>query len=360
MQTQALKGRGASSNPSNRFHSIHSVKELPNESEMFDEGNHGIKLISTEIIEQTAKTVIARNQSPDVPHEQSVNPYAGCEHGCVYCYARPSHAYHDLSPGLDFETKIIAKTNADECLRQEISKPAYKPKPILIGANTDPYQPVESRYQLTRKLLEVCLEKGQPVSLITKSHLIERDLDLLEALAQKGLCSVRVSVTTLDNELKRILEPRTASGSARLAAIHKLATAGVPTGVIVAPVIPSINDKELEAILKASKDAGASSATYILLRLPHEVKDLFSEWLEIHYPQRAKHVLSLISQCRGGKLYDSNYKNRMTGEGVFAEMISTRFSVACNRLGLKMVANEKLNLSLFKAAQGAHPQMCLF
>lgn len=360
MQLQALKGRGVSSNPANRFHQVNSVEESVSDRNFDDEQNDRIKLLSTDIIEQTAKTVIVRNQSPDVPHELSVNPYAGCEHGCVYCYARPSHAYQDLSPGLDFETKIIAKTNANECYEQEISKPGYKPKPILIGANTDPYQPVENRYQLTRRLLETSLEKGQPVSLITKSNLIERDLDVLEALAQKGLCSVRISVTTLDNELKRILEPRTASGSARLATISKLTSVGVPTGVIVAPVIPSINDKEIEAILKASKEAGASSATYILLRLPHEVKALFSDWLEIHFPQRAKHVLSLISQCRGGKLYDSNFSRRMTGEGVFAEMIASRFSVTCNRLGLKVAATEKLNLSLFNASQKAHPQMCLF
>lgn len=351
MQAHAIKGRGVSGNPHNRYHSLHSVG---------DDGDVGeIKLLSTDIIEQTAKTVIARNQSPDVPHSQSVNPYAGCEHGCVYCYARPTHAYHDLSPGLDFETKIIAKTNVSECFSREISKEAYKAKPILIGANTDPYQPVEQRLELTRQLLEVCLEKSHPVSLITKSALIERDLDLLEQLAQKGLCSVRISVTTLDNQLKRKMEPRTASGQARLAAVSKLTERGIPTGVLVAPIIPSINDSELEAILEAAKHAGAISATYILLRLPLEVKDLFSRWLETHYPQRAKHVLSLISQSRGGKLYDSSFGQRMSGEGVFADMISKRFLLACNKLGLKVAHSDKLNCDLFSASK-PNQQMSLF
>jgi len=348
---QSMKGRGASTNPVNRFHNLISVMD-ETEYEM-------VQAPCTEVYEQSAKTLISKNTSPDVPHEQSVNPYAGCEHGCVYCYARPTHAYHDLSPGLDFETKLIAKTNAAELLEKEISAPSYKCKPILLGANTDPYQPIEKNYELTRQLLELCLKKNQPVSLITKSTLIERDLDVLSELASKGLSSVRMSITTLDNDLKRKLEPRTASGHSRLKVLSKLVAEGVPTGVLVAPVIPSINDHEIEGILSASKSAGAMSANYILLRLPREVKDMFQEWLTLHYPQRAKHVLSLIEQSRGGRLYNPSFNQRMTGEGVFAEMIAKRFVNACRREGVKIDTSEKLNCSLFSVHASNH-QMSLF
>jgi DNA repair photolyase len=356
MQVSSIKGRGVSTNPLNRFQSVHSI---PDQASVCREQS-----ILTEVIEQTAVTVISKNQSPDVPHDQSINPYAGCEHGCVYCYARPTHAYHDLSPGLDFETKIIVKTNAADCFEQEINKANYKVKPVLIGANTDPYQPIEKQQQLTRKLLQVCLERSHPVTLITKSGLIERDLDLLGPLAHKGLCSVRISVTTLDDGLKRKLEPRTASGSARLDAISKLSAAGVPTGVLVAPVIPAINDCEIEAILEASKLAGATSASYVLLRLPLEVKDLFSDWLQLHYPQRAKHVLSLITQSRGGKMYEAKFGKRMTGEGVFADMIRKRFDLACHRFGLQTLDSHKFNYRLFSkeafVSQESSCQMSLF
>lgn len=348
---QSIKGRGTSSNPANRFHNLITTTD---ETEF-----ESVQKPCTEVYEQSAKTVISRNNSPDVPHDQSVNPYAGCEHGCVYCYARPTHAYHDLSPGLDFETKIIAKTNAVDILEKEISSPSYKCKPILLGANTDPYQPIEKDYELTRKLLQLCLKKNQPVSLITKSALIERDMDVLSELASRGLSSVRMSITTLDNDLKRKLEPRTASGDSRLSTVSKLVAEGVPTGVLIAPVIPSINDHEIEAILTASKSAGATSANYILLRLPLEVKEMFQEWLTLHYPQRAKHVLSLIEQSRGGRLYNASFNQRMTGEGVFAEMIAKRFMNACRREGLKVDMTEKLNCSLF-SIEAANHQMSLF
>jgi DNA repair photolyase len=343
----SVKGRGALSNVQSRFIPLKTVTQEHKSA------------CQTEVIEQEAKTILSKNDSPDVPHALSVNPYAGCEHGCIYCYARPTHSYHELSPGIDFETKIIAKVNAVELLAEEIAKPNYQCKPILIGANTDPYQPIEKDYQLTRRLLEQCLEANQPVSIITKSSLILRDLDILKQLANKGLCSVNISITTLDNSVKRKLEPRAASGQTRLTVIKALSDASVPVGVIVAPVIPAINDKELEAILTESAQHGAHSATYILLRLPREVKDIFVEWIQHYYPQKAKHVLSLIAQTRGGKLYDSNFHNRMSGQGVFSDMIAQRFKLVCNRLGLVMDKKEKLNCQLFHPGR-SQGQMSLF
>ncbi|MBD9483379.1 PA0069 family radical SAM protein [Pseudomonas sp. PDM14] len=323
------RGRGTASNPHNRFAQTRSQVEDDGWYQDETPFTH-----ATEVRRETAKTVISRNQSPDVGFDRSVNPYRGCEHGCIYCFARPSHAYWDLSPGIDFETKLIAKTNLADRLEEELSKPNYVPQPIALGINTDGYQPIEREYQLTRRSLEILLRFRHPVSIITKSSLILRDLDLLEELASRNLVSVAFSLTTLDNELKRIMEPRAASPGARLKAMRTLSEHGVPVSVMAAPMIPMINDSELEAILEAARDAGAQSAGYVLLRLPLEIAELFEEWLQAHFPERAAHVMSLIRQSRGGKNYDSQFGKRMRGEGIFADLLAQRFALARKRLGL--------------------------
>ncbi|MFC3608089.1 PA0069 family radical SAM protein [Stutzerimonas tarimensis] len=321
------RGRGTAHNPPNRF--------APITGEACDDGweQEVPAPCLTEVRLEQAKTVISRNQSPDVGFDRSINPYRGCEHGCIYCFARPSHAYWDLSPGLDFETRLIAKTNLAERLEAELSKPGYVPQPIALGVNTDAYQPLEREQRLTRQALEVLLRFRHPVHLITKSALVLRDLDLLAALAEQRLVSVSVSLTTLDDELKRIMEPRAASPSARLRTLRTLDDAGVPVSVMCAPMIPMINDRELEAMLEAARDAGARSAGYVLLRLPHEVGPLFEAWLAEHFAQRAEHVMSLVRQCRGGADYDSRFGSRMRGEGPFAALLAQRFRLACKRLG---------------------------
>lgn len=336
------RGRGTASNPHNRF--------APTRSETFDDGwlQEVPASQATEIRFETAKTVITRNSSPDVGFDRSVNPYRGCEHGCIYCFARPSHAYWDLSPGIDFETRLIAKHNLPERLEQELSKPGYVPRPIALGINTDAYQPIEREQRLTRQALEILLRFKHPVHIITKGSLILRDLDLLAELARLRLVQVAFSVTTLDDELKRIMEPRTAAPKARLRAMRVLHENGVPVSVMCAPMIPMINDMELESILEAARDHGARSAGYVLLRLPHEIGDLFEEWLQVHFPQRAAHVMSLIRQCRGGKNYDSRFGNRMRGEGPFAELLAQRFKLATRRFGLdRRHADEGLDCSIF-------------
>ncbi len=290
----------------------------------------------TELRATTAGRIISTNSSPDVPFDRSINPYQGCEHGCIYCYARPSHSYLDLSPGLDFETKIFYKPNAASALIAEWEKKGYVCKPITIGANTDPYQPAEKEHGITRQLLQKFLEHRHPVSLITKSHLITRDLDLLTELAAENLCSVAVSVPTLDDELKRLLEPRVPAGAARLKAIEQLAGAGVPTSVLIAPVIPALNDHEIEVILEAVAGAGARQAHYIFLRLPHELLGIFTAWLETHFPERCDRVLNLVREASGGKNYDAHFGVRQTGRGAYAEMLGMRFRAACRKLGLGM------------------------
>ncbi|MDY7562505.1 PA0069 family radical SAM protein [Pseudomonas sp. 10B1] len=330
------RGRGTASNPYNRF--------APNRSVAEDDGWYQEVPMTqgTEVRSETAKTIITRNTSPDIPFDRSINPYRGCEHGCIYCYARPSHAYWDMSPGLDFETKLIAKTNAAAVLEQQLSKPGYRCAPITLGSNTDPYQPIEREYKITRALLEVLLRYRHPVTIITKGSLILRDLDLLAELAKQRLVSVFISLTTLDDELKRILEPRAAAPKARLRAIRVMRQAGIPVGVLCAPMIPMINDSELESLLAEAKAAGALSASYVMLRLPLEVAPLFEEWLHAHYPQRAAHVMSLIRQVRGGELYDSRFGVRMRGQGPFADLLAQRYNVAVKRLGL----NHRESLSL--------------
>ena len=293
----------------------------------------------TEVTEERARSIISRNDSPDVPFEQSINPYRGCEHGCIYCFARPTHAYLELSPGLDFETKLFAKTNAAELLREEISKRGYHARPIAFGTNTDCYQPIERRYKVMRGILEVLSACDHPLTIVTKSALIERDIDLLAPMARKNLVKAFVSITTLDHRLARTLEPRAASPRRRVDALHALAGAGIPCGVMVAPLIPALTDKSLEDVLEAASHAGATMAGWILLRLPNEVRPLFKEWLAAHYPQRADHVISIVRQSRGGRENDPNFGSRMTGSGNFVDLIGKRFRLACKRLGLNSEDN---------------------
>ena len=312
----------------------------------------------TEVTEERARSVVTRNDSPDVGFSQSVNPYRGCEHGCVYCFARPSHAYLDLSPGLDFETRLYAKTNAAERLRHELARPGYVAAPIALGINTDAYQPIERRYRITREVLEVLAECRHPVSFVTKSAMIERDLDLLAAMARDRLVTVYFSVTTLDNRLASRMEPRASAPHAKLRAMRALSDAGVPVGVMVAPVVPMISDHEIEHILEAAHDHGARAAGYVLLRLPHELKQVWREWLELHYPERAAHVMSLIQQMRGGKDYDSGFGTRMRGEGPFAQLIGQRFAKAHRRLGYGRLP--PLDGTRFVAPRKPSPQGELF
>jgi DNA repair photolyase len=336
------RGRGTAYNPHNRF--------APTRSEAEDDGWYQEETPQTcaaEIRQERARTIITRNQSPDVGFDRSVNPYRGCEHGCVYCFARPSHAYWDLSPGLDFETRLIAKTNLASRLEEELQKPGYVPQPIALGVNTDAYQPIEREQRLTRQALEILLRYKHPVHVITKGALILRDLDLLTQLAEQNLVSVAFSLTTLDDELKRIMEPRAASPKARLRAMRTLHEAGVPVSVMCAPMIPMINDMELEHLLEAARDAGARSAGYVLLRLPLEIAELFEQWLQAHFPDRAAHVMSLVRQSRGGKDYDSRFGTRMRGEGHFADLLAQRFRLARRRFGLDGRQLDGLDCSRF-------------
>jgi DNA repair photolyase len=327
--TRRLRGRGALSNASGRYERQARV--------LVDDGwsdDDELPALKTEVMRDTARTIISRNKSPDISFDQSINPYKGCEHGCIYCFARPTHAYLGLSPGADFESRLFAKPNAAELLARELSAPGYVPKMIAMGTNTDPYQPIEKRLRITRSILEVLRDFGHPVGIVTKSSLVLRDLDILEPMAEQGLAKVALSVTTLDRHLARIMEPRASTPSRRIDAIRELNDNGVPAGVMFAPVIPALNDEELEAVLTAARAAGADSAGYVLLRLPLEIKDLFREWLDTNVPGRAKHVMSLIRQMRGGKDYDSTWQTRMKGTGPYAQLIARRFQMAAKRLGL--------------------------
>ena len=327
-----IKGRGAASRPSGRFEKQVRVGQDDGWGSVYEDAD-ALPPLATTVTEERARSIVSHNQSPDVGFDQSINPFRGCEHGCVYCFARPTHAYLDLSPGLDFETRLYAKTNAVERVREEIAKPGHRPTPIALGINTDGYQPIEKRYALTRGVLEVLAEARHPVHIVTKSALVLRDLDLLAPMAAQGLAQVHLSVTTLDNRLSARMEPRAAAPHTRIRTIAALHEAGVPVGVLVAPVIPMITDHELEAILEAARAAGAASAGYVLLRLPHELTDLWREWLQLHYPERAAHVMSLIQQMRGGKDYDSRFGTRMRGLGPFADLLRQRFAKAHRRLG---------------------------
>jgi DNA repair photolyase len=352
-----FKGRGTASNAVGRFEDF--------KRELDDDGWGSLDLdlppLRTEVNIDSAKSIISYNQSPDIPFDRSINPYRGCEHGCVYCYARPSHAYLGLSPGLDFESKLFIKPDAAALLRRELAKPGYQCAPIVLGSNTDPYQPIERKHRLTRQILEVLWETRHPVAIITKSGMVERDLDILSQMAQANLAKVAVSVTTLDRHLARTLEPRAAAPQRRIEAIAALAQAGIPTTVMVAPVIPGLNDSELEAILQASAEAGARAAHYILLHLALELVELFENWLQQHVPLKAAHVMSLLKQSHGGKADETAFHSRMRGKGLFADIIAQRFKLAAKRLQLgRSVA---LDTSQFIPPQNpkkAVPQMSLF
>jgi DNA repair photolyase len=340
-------GRGAISNRESRFLS-RATDASPEFVDADPEAEDEPRALETHLHLEHPKTVISRNDSPDLPFAQSLNPYRGCEHGCVYCYARPSHAYLDHSPGLDFETEIYVKPDAATLLDRELRRPGYQPQTIHLGANTDPYQPVERELKITRQVLEKLLEFGHPVTVLTKGTLIERDLDLLAELARRRLARVALSITTLDKDLKRSLEPRAASPAARLRAVAALAAAGVPTSILVAPVIPAVNDHELEAILEAAAAAGAERAGWILLRLPREVLGLMTEWLETHRPLAAKRVMSLLAEARGGRANDPRFHARMKGEGAYAALIGRRFEAARRRLGLGTGPGAPLDTSQFR------------
>jgi DNA repair photolyase len=323
------RGRGTLSNASGRYEPIARIA--------FDDGWQSLEELppfATTVSVDATRKIITRNESPDISFDRSINPYRGCEHGCVYCFARPTHAYLGLSPGLDFESKLFVKPDAPALLEKELSAPGYVPRTMAIGTNTDPYQPIERKYQVMRGILDVLERAGHPVGIVTKSALILRDLDILARMAERNLAKVAISVTTLDAKIARTMEPRAATPQRRLEALRQLSAAGVPTSVMVAPVIPAINDADIERILDAASIAGVKGAGYVLLRLPLEVRDLFVEWLRANYPDREKHVMKLIRDMRGGKDYDSTFGQRMTGSGPYAWMIGRRFENACARLGL--------------------------
>ena len=346
-QQGPIKGRGSHSRLAGRFEST-TTETVDDGWCADDSAEFAAPALRTTVSEETARSILSRNSSPDVGFNVSLNPYRGCEHGCSYCFARPSHAYLNLSPGLDFETRLFAKTNAALRLVHALSRPGYVPEPIALGINTDAYQPIERQRQITRQCLQVLRDCRHPVSLITKNALIERDIDLLADMASDNLVSVAFSITTLDNRLSARLEPRASAPHARLRAMRRLAEAGIPVTVMVAPVIPWINDAELERVLEAAREHGAVRAGYVLLRLPHEVAPLFRDWLDAHYPQRAAHVMSTVQQLRGGKDYDSAFGQRMRGQGVYADLLARRFGLACQRLGYDASARQ------WQALDGSH------
>jgi DNA repair photolyase len=343
MAAKSHKGRGSASTMQGRFAT--TLVEFDESDPAAEKGQE------TQVRAMRAKSIISHNNSPDIPFDRSINPYLGCEHGCVYCYARPSHSYLDLSPGLDFETKIFYKPNAVAVLLKEWEKPSYECKPITIGANTDPYQPVEKTLQITRHLLEMFLEHRHPLSIISKGILMSRDIDLLAELAKRNLLSVAISVPTANSSLKRILEPRVPAARARFRLIEKLREAKVPVSLLMAPIIPAINDMEIESVVKRAAEAGVSHASWILLRLPNELKQIFEEWLETHMPERASHVMSLMRQASGGRHYDNRFGIRQRGKGPYAEMLDQRFRSACRRNGLSAGRKKETH----DCAQFRHP-----
>jgi DNA repair photolyase len=348
------RGRGARSNHAGRFEA--------ESREDFDDGWEGLgdlDVFKTEVQEETARTIITRNDSPDISFDRSINAYRGCEHGCVYCYARPTHCYLGHSAGLDFETKLYAKTNAAKLLEQELAHPHYEPKVIALGTNTDPYQPIEREYGITRSILEVLERTSHPVGIVTKSALVVRDIDILERMAARGLAKVVLSVTTVDRRLARAMEPRAATPEKRLEAIGTLSDAGIPVGVMAAPIIPGLNDHEIESILEAAYAAGAREAGYVLLRLPLELKEIFREWLATEFPDRAQRVLSLLQSMHGGKDYVADFGLRQRGRGPYADQIAKRFRLALKRLGLN-IDRQDLRCDLFQAPVLAGQQMQLF
>jgi DNA repair photolyase len=356
---RARKGRGAASNPPVRFET--EARERIDDGWGTPEELIDLPPLPTEIIRDATRTAIARNESPDIGFDRSINPYRGCEHGCVYCYARPSHAYLGHSPGLDFETKLHIKPDLPALLEKELRAKGYVARPVALGANTDPYQPIERTLGITRAVLEVLERFGHPVTIVTKSALVLRDLDILQRLAARNLVHVCLSVTTLDPALARIMEPRAATPARRIEALRALAVAGIPAGVLAAPMIPAVNDMELERILEACAQAGATRGGYVLLRLPLEIAQLFEEWLTLHLPDRAKRVLALVRETRGGALYDSGWGRRQTGTGPYAELLAQRFRIAAARLGLDRtgVGRQALDCSQFRVPAAAVRQLAL-
>ncbi|RWO36402.1 MAG: PA0069 family radical SAM protein [Mesorhizobium sp.] len=347
------RGRSAGINPSGRFE--------PVSRHVFDDGWNSLEELppfKTEVQVEKPRTIVTRNESPDISFDRSINPYRGCEHGCVYCFARPTHSFMGLSPGLDFESKLFAKPDAARLLDKELSKDGYQPLTIAIGTNTDPYQPIEKQYRIMREILEVLEARGHPVGIVTKSALVTRDLDILSRMAERGLAKVALSVTTLDRMLARTMEPRASTPTKRLEAIRQLSDAGIPASVMVAPIIPGLTDQEMERILDSARAAGAREAGYVLLRLPLEVAPIFKDWLLRHYPDRYRHVMSLIRSMRDGKDYDSEWGKRMKGSGPYAWQIGRRFEIAAKRLGLN-AERRSLRTDQFVAAAKATEQLML-
>jgi len=349
------RGRGATTNETGRFE--------PLKREAFDDEwdiREDVARRETQVTLEKPKTIITRNNSPDIGFDRSINPYRGCEHGCFYCFARPSHAYQGLSAGLDFETKLFAKPDAPALLEKELAAKGYSARTIAMGTNTDPYQPIEKRYRITRGILEVLARTGHPVGIVTKSALVTRDIDILGPMAERGLAKVAISITTLDPKLSRKMEPRAASPARRLDTIRRLTNEGIPVTVLVAPVIPGITDHEIERILEAAYAAGAREAGYVMLRMPHEVKDLTRDWLIEHYPERLEHVLNLVRDTRGGKEYDATWGKRQTGVGPLAWMIGRRFEIARKRIGYRE-ERTRLRTDLFRPpVKGRAGQLELF
>jgi DNA repair photolyase len=347
------RGRSAGINPSGRFE--------PVSRHVFDDGWNSLEELppfKTEVQVEKPRTIITRNESPDISFDRSINPYRGCEHGCVYCFARPTHAYMGLSPGLDFESKLFAKPDAARLLERELSKDGYQPRTIAIGTNTDPYQPIEKQYRIMREVLEVLDAHNHPVGIVTKSSLVTRDIDILSRMAERGLAKVALSVTTLDRMLARVMEPRASTPTKRLEAIRQLTEAGIPASVMVAPIIPGLTDQEIERILDSSRAAGARDAGYVILRLPLEVAPIFKDWLLRHYPDRYRHVMSLIRSMRDGKDYDSEFGKRMKGAGPYAWQIGRRFEIAARKLGLNS-ERTRLRNDLFRAPARQGEQLSL-
>jgi DNA repair photolyase len=354
VDAERRRGRGTLTNHTGRFEPVTRTEE--------DDGWEVLAeatAFKTEVAHETARTIITRNESPDLSFDRSINPYRGCEHGCVYCFARPTHAFLGLSPGLDFETKLTAKINAVELLERELAKPGYEVRTMAMGTNTDPYQPIEKRYGTTRKILEVLERTKHPVGIVTKSALVVRDRDIVARMAEQGLAKVAISITTLDGKLARKMEPRAPTPAKRLEAVRELSRAGIPVTVMVAPILPGLTDDGIERVLAAAKEAGAGGAGYVLLRLPHEIKDLFREWLEENYPDRMQRVLSSVRSTRGGKLYDATWGKRQTGEGVIAWSIGRRFELAARRLGFNK-ERTKLRTDLFERPALPGEQLRLF
>jgi len=353
IDSERRRGRGAGVNPTGRFE--------PMTRHVFDDGWESLEELppfKTEVQVEKPRTIITRNESPDISFDRSINPYRGCEHGCVYCFARPTHAYMGLSPGLDFESKLFAKPDAAKLLEKELGKEGYQPRTIAIGTNTDPYQPIERQYRIMREILEVLDAHNHPVGIVTKSALVVRDVDILSRMAERGLAKVALSVTTLDRRLARTMEPRAATPAKRLEAIKTLSEAGVPTSIMAAPLIPGLNDSEIERILDSGRAAGAREAGYVLLRLPLEVAPIFKDWLLRHYPDRYRHVMSLIRSMRDGKDYDSEWGKRMKGSGPYAWQIGRRFELAAKKLGLN-AEKRSLRTDLFVAPEAAGKQLVL-